>query len=133
MMNRYRVLALAVVAALLTIGASTVQAAKGVKKGGTHKVHGTLVALRQAPQGLLLTVQVHHHAKGRAAAKAVHQAANHTFVLTQGTQVMLVQGKLHQPGNAAALRQGAHVAVVAKGNQASLVEVHLHAAKPRRR
>jgi hypothetical protein len=130
-MYRCCVLALAVAAALLTIGTSTVQAATGVKNGGTHQVHGTVVALRQGPQGLLLTVQVHHHhAKGQpVAAKAAH----HTFVLTQATHVMLVQGKLHQPGDAAALRQGAHVAVVAKGNHADLVEVHLSTGNAKRR
>jgi hypothetical protein len=135
-MNRYCKLLLPAVVVVLMAGASPVEAAKGVKKGVEHRVHGTVVGLHQGKQGVLITISTHHHKKAAAAkvpgAPMVQNHGHHTFQVTQGTQVVMLRGKTHVPANAAALHRGAHVVIWAKGHHADRIAVVSHMVKPKK-
>jgi hypothetical protein len=116
-MRLYYGLVLAVVAALLTAGASTAQAAKGVKKGVEQKVHGTVLGIHHGRHGTYLTIKVHHH-QGKAA--AAHGRGHRAFHVSRATRI---NGQLHR---------GAHVVVWARGHHADRVELVQHMGKRKR-
>jgi hypothetical protein len=115
-MTRHFGLVVAVVAAFLMMGPSTAQAAKGVKNGAEHQVHGKVLAVHQGKHGVHLTIKVHHHGK----AGTMHAQGHRTFQITRHTQI---QGKLHK---------GAHVVVSAKGHHADKIAVVPHKGKPKK-
>jgi hypothetical protein len=120
----------------LTLGVSSAEAAKGTKKKGEQKIHGKVLAVHHHKGGGgSITVKVHHHKKktgqstaAKAAPKAPAAGSQHhgkTFHIGKHTHIEAVQGKLHQTVGFAALHAGEHVTVLAKGQNAEKVDIHV--------
>ena len=108
--------------------ADSAEAAKGVKKGETHKHHGVVVSVN--PSKGTMVVKTHHRKKKTAGqpAQANAKGKSHdvTFHLSAKSNVSL-DGKGKQgPANIRAIHAGQHVMVVASHHQA--LEVHIHLA-----
>ena len=125
------VVAIVGLAASLTAGVSTTQAAKGVKKKGDHMHHGVVVAVEHGSGGGSITIKTHHHKKKKAvgtatAAKGTKHKHEHKFHVSPGTQFSTVAGKTHKPTSFSAVHKGEHVAILAKGHVAEKVAIHHH-------
>jgi len=129
-------------AGILTIGASSAQAAKGVKKE-EHKVEGKVIAVHHHKDGHgSITVEVaHHHKKkgqapGTTAAPAVpaqargaHHQDHETFEVNAETRFESVQGKEHKTVGFREVHDGESVTIHARGHHAEVVDIHHHHRK----
>jgi hypothetical protein len=129
----------AFVVGILGMGASTAFAAKGVKKNveALHTVHGVVTKVEHKKNkeagGHIgeITVKVQQHKKkGQpAAAGAKQEEKTVKFSVNKETKFALVRGKQRVPAQFAAVREGEHVAILAKGEKAEAVGIHVATAK----
>jgi len=106
---------------VLTAGASTAQAAKGVKKTEEHKHQGTIVTLEEKLHSGFVVIKTHRHKKKGGAAKG---AAHEKFVIEQNTKVLAVAGGAGQAVGFTALKPGEHVTILAHEHKADVIEIH---------
>ncbi len=130
----------ALIFGLLSSGANSAFAAKGVKKkatNGSHQAHGVVTHVHHhkgvTANGHIgeITIKTHHHKKkGQAAAKG-NKVSGHTHKFSVGTSTKfsVAHGKQHTAASFAAIHKGEHVSIVHKGNHASSVTVHKHTTK----
>ncbi len=113
--------------AVLAYGVSPAEAAKGVKKKGEHKVHGTVVSVEHKQNEIV--VKTHHHHKKAAGAKS------HTreFRVSSSTRFTVVHGKKHTTAKFSDVHQGDHVSIVANGKVAEHVAIHHHKHKKKKK
>jgi hypothetical protein len=120
-MRRIGVVAVLGLAAVLTAGVSTAQAAKGVKKTEEHRHQGTIVTLEEKLHSGFVVIKTHQHKKKGGAGKA---SKHEKFAIERNTKVEAVGGGAKQAVGFGALRPGEHVTILAHEHRADLIEIH---------
>jgi hypothetical protein len=120
-MRRIGVLAVLGLAAVLTAGASTAHAAKGVKKTEEHKHQGTIITLEEKLHSGFVVIKTHQHKKKNGKGKT---SKHEKFTIEQNTKVVAAQGGAGQAVGFAALRPGEHVTILAHEHKADVIEIH---------
>jgi hypothetical protein len=125
-----RALVLLSLALGLTFGASTAQAAKGVKNGATGHHKGKVVSMQHNGKGGTLTIACrrgHKKAGNHAAAgRSAHPVHLHTYHVDQNTHVAMRQARNTHAASPAALRVGQTVNVVHSHHHADSVVIMHH-------
>jgi hypothetical protein len=115
----------------LLIGASTAQAAKGVKKNpnqnGEHHHHGKVVEVNHKAGHMVIVA--HHHTKKKVGNANGVVGAPMKFTVGMNTKFANKAGKQVQPTNFTALRVGEHVSVASHQHHADAVVIHRLAGK----
>ena len=121
----------------LTVGASSAQAAKGVKKkangNGEHHHHGKVISVDHKAGHF--TIAVHHHSKkkkGTTATATPTKVQHIKFNVTNSSKFFVSQNKNKTPSSFSALKVGEHVGVASKNHHADTVVIHKQ-TKPKKK
>jgi hypothetical protein len=124
---RHSLLVVGLVCAL-TVGASNVHAAKGVKKKGDHHHRGVVVSVEKDS----ITIKTHHHKKKKNLAVGAVKTHEKTFTIDTATKVEIDTKGEHKPATLKALHKGEHVTIASKDKHADKIDIHHHHKKKKK-
>lgn len=112
----------------ITAGASTAQAAKGIKKKANpnveHHHQGKVVHVDHKSGRFTIAVVHHSKKKKAAAANPVTKIVQIRFSVSKATQFSIGSKKMKAASNFAALQVGEYVSVAGKNHHADAVLIH---------